>query len=151
MRFDFYDSKKRKKLLNELNSNFGISEIPRVLFETGKEKIRGFSGDLSVDEIYLFDRIANVEFLGIYLFKFELGHMRLGFDGAILLKNQINKNIALLDKEQASKWMNGHNIDMVLERGVYAVKYEDDVLGCGLSDGKHLINFVPKERRIRKS
>jgi NOL1/NOP2/fmu family ribosome biogenesis protein len=150
MKFDFYDSKRRKKLTSELNELFGISEIPKVLFETGKEKIRGFSGDLNVDEIYLIDKLANVEFLGLYLFKRELGHLRMGFDGTLLFKNQVVNGIVDINQEQAHLWMRGHNLDVSMNKGVYVIRFNGDFLGCTISDGRHLINFVPKERRIRK-
>ncbi len=151
MRVEFYDTKRRKKLLTQLNEQFGVSEIPRVLFETGKEKVRGFSGDLTIDELYSLDKIANVEFMGLYLFKQELGYLRIGFDGALLLKGQFSKNVAELTESQVLEWMNGKNLQMSLARGIYVVKCGEDVFGCGISDGHNLINFVPKERRIRRS
>lgn len=151
MNVEFYDSKKKRKLLAQLNSQFGVTEIPRVLFETGKEKVRGFSGDLTIDELYSLDRLANVEFMGLYLFRPDLGYLRISFDGALLLKEQISKNVVLLTDEQVEKWMNGASLELGLERGIYAVKHGEDVFGCGISDGKVLINFVPKERRIRRS
>lgn len=151
MKFAFYNSKERKKLIDELNRVFGITEIPKSLFEAGREKIRGFSGDLTIDEVYALDRLTNIEFMGMYLFKEDLGHLRIGFDSALLFKEQISKNFVEVNKEQIESWMRGHNLDISLERGIYAVKYNGDVFGCGLSDGKHLINFVPKERRIKKS
>jgi NOL1/NOP2/fmu family ribosome biogenesis protein len=151
MKVEFLDSKKRKKLLEELRERFGINELPKVLFETGREKVRGFSGDLTIDELYSLDRLANIEFMGMYLFKEDLGVLRLGFDCALLLKEQVSKNVIELTKEQLERWMTGHNLDIVKERGLYIVKHGQDVFGCGLSDGKHLINFVPKERRIRRS
>jgi len=151
MKVEFYDSKRRKKIIEELNSNFGITELPKVIFATGRDKMRGFSGDLTIDEIYSLDRLANVEFIGIYLFKEDLGHLRLGFDGAILLGKQIIKNIVEIDEKQLEKWMTGHSLEIPLERGMYAVRHNGDIFGCGLSDGKILINFVPKERRIRRS
>ena len=141
----------RKKLIEKLNSQFGITTLPPVLFETGKERIRGFSGDLTIDELYNLADISNVEFIGLYLFKQDMEFMRLGFDGALLLKDQIVKNVVNLKDEQVDKWMNGHNLDIVLEKGMYVVKHGEDVFGCGFSDGKGLINFVPKERRIRRS
>ena len=151
MRVEFYDTKKRKKLLVQLNEQFGVREIPRVLFETGKEKVRGFSGDLTIDELYSLDKLANVEFMGLYLFRPELGFLRISFDGALLLKEQFSKNVALLNEEQVEKWMNGASLELDLDRGIYVVKCGEDVFGCGISDGKVLINFVPKERRIRRS
>ncbi len=151
MRVEFYDTKKRKKLLTQLNEQFGVTEIPKILFETGKEKVRGFSGDLTIDELYSLDKIANVEFMGQYLFRHELGYLRIGFDGTIFLKNQFSKNIAELNESQVLEWMNGKSLQMNLARGIYVVKCGDDFFGCGISDGNNLINFVPKERRIRRN
>ena len=150
MRVEFYNSKKRKELLDELNEVFGIKQLPKVLFETGKEKVRGFTGDLTIDELYALDRLANVEFMGLYLFKKDMQFLRLGFDGAILLKDQIVKNVIEIDTDQLSKWMAGHNLDIIVPKGIYVVRCDGDVFGCGVSDGKHLINFVPKERRNRR-
>lgn len=151
MKVEFYNSKQRKELLEKLKSTFGIKEVPSILFETGKEKIRGFSGDLTIDELYALDRITNIEFLGLYLFRQELGYTRLGFDGALLLKDEISKNVVDIDSAQLEKWMTGHNLEIVKDRGIYVIKCGKDTFGCAISDGKHLINFVPKERRIRRS
>ena len=150
MKFEFYSSKKRKKLLFELNYRFGITEIPNILFQTGKDKIRAFSGNLSIDEIYVLDRLSNVEFMGLYLFKEELGHFRLGFDCTLLLNEQISKNFVEINEVQLERWIKGHNLDIALDKGIYVVRCGEDAFGCGLSDGKRLINFVPKERRIRR-
>lgn len=151
MKVEFYNSKQRKELLEKLNEVFGIENIPKVLFETGKEKIRGFSGDLTIDELYTLDRLTNIEFLGLYLFRQELGYLRLGFDGALLLKDQVVKGFVSIDQKQLDRWMTGHNIEMAIDRGIYVVKFGNDTFGCAISDGKQLINFVPKERRIRRS
>jgi len=152
MKVDFYDSKRRKKLIEQLNERFGITEIPTILFETGKEKIRGFTGDLTIDELYDLADIAHVEFLGLYLFKPEGERsIRVGFDGALLLKKQISKSIIDINDEQLAVWMCGDNLPFVLDKGMYIVRHGYDFFGCAISDGEKLINFVPKERRIRRS
>ena len=150
MKVEFYNSKQRKELLERLNKQFGITSLPSILFETGKERIRGFSGDLTIDELYSLADISNVEFIGLYLFKQDMEFIRLGFDGALFFKEQFSKNVVNLTDEQVDGWMNGHNLDVVLEKGIYVVKHGEDVFGCGVSDGKCLINFVPRERRIRR-
>lgn len=151
MKVEFYNSKKRKELIEKLNSQFGVKTLPPIIFETGKERIRGFSGDLTIDELYDLADIANIEYIGLYLLKQDMEFLRLGFDGAILLKDQYSKNIVELTDAQVDGWMNGHNLDVQLENGIYIVCHKGDVFGCGVSDGKHLINFVPKERRIRRN
>ena len=90
-------------------------------------------------------------FFGCFVFfRKEMKQLRLGFDGAILFKNQVVKNVFEISDEQLAKWMLGYNLDVSLDRGMWIVKHGHDVFGCGLSDSKHLINFVPKERRIRR-
>ena len=151
MNVEFYDSKRKKKLLEQLHIEFGMSEVPKVLFETGKERIRGFTGDLTIDELYNLADIANVEFMGLYLFRQEERFIRVSFDAMPLFKDQFTHHVVDLTYEQLEQWMHGHNIVMVLEKGLYVVRHNGDVFGCGISDGRVLINFVPKERRIRRS
>jgi NOL1/NOP2/fmu family ribosome biogenesis protein len=152
MNIEIYDSKKRKKFIEQLSERFGITEIPKMIFLTGRERLRGFTGDLDINEIYLLDRITNLEFLGMYLFKpDEERSVRLGFDASIIFSEQISKNVILLDELQFKEWIRGNNLNIKLAKGMYVVRYGDDFLGCGVSDSEKLINFVPKERRLRKS
>lgn len=151
MNIEIYDSKKRKKLIAQLTEQFGITEIPKTIFLTGKERVRGFTGDLDINELYLLDRITNLEFLGLYLFKpDEERSVRLGFDAEIIFRKQIVKNIIELNEEQFYKWIRGNNVEIDVQKGMYAIRFNGDFLGCGISDGQKLINFVPKDRRIRK-
>ena len=100
---------------------------------------------------FLFNQSSNFEFIGLYLLKQDMELFRLGFDGALFFKEQFSKNVVNLTDEQVDGWMNGHNLNVVLEKGMYVVKHDNDIFGCGFSDGKGLINFVPKERRIRRN
>ncbi|MGV8142721.1 MAG: methyltransferase RsmF C-terminal domain-like protein [Candidatus Pacearchaeota archaeon] len=152
MNLDIYDSKKRKKMLEQLNDRFGITEIPKFLFETGRERVRGFNGELTIDELYGLSRITNVEFLGLYLFRADEDRsVRLSFDACLLLADQITKNIIDIDNEQLKVWMRGDNLPIVMAKGMYIIRHGEDFLGCTVCDGEKLINFVPKERRLRKS
>ncbi|MSS74480.1 hypothetical protein EXS72_02460 [Candidatus Pacearchaeota archaeon] len=152
MKFEFYDSKKRKKLIEQLNERFGVTEIPKLLFETGKERVRGFTGDLTIDELYDLSKITNIEFLGAYLFKpDEERSVRLGFDACVLFNKQLSKNIIDISAEQLKIWMKGENLPFVIQKGMYLVRHENDFFGCAISDGEKLINFVPKERRLRRN
>ena len=40
MNINIYDSKRRKRLIEQLNERFGITEIPNFIFVTGKERVR---------------------------------------------------------------------------------------------------------------
>ena len=152
MNLKIYSSKTRKKLIEQLRERYGITEIPKFLFETGKERVRGFAGDLTFDELYELDGITNIEFLGLYLFRADDERsVRLSFDACLLFKEQITNNIIDIDDEQLKLWMRGENLPVAISGGMYIIRHSGDFFGCAVSDGEKLINFVPKERRIRKS
>ena len=152
MNIKFLKSSEKKKLLTELEEQFGITKLPYLLVETGKQKIRGFSGTMIKEEIIELGKIANVEIVGLYLVKREK-ELRLSLDATQILANKINKNILEINNKQVEEWLGGKNLDIQKESGIYIIKYKDtgDFIGCGISDGKKIINHIPKERRIRRS
>ncbi len=149
MNCKFIKTPEKRKIISELNAQFGIEELPYLLIETGKEKLRAFSGNLSKEEILSLAEIANIEIIGTYLLKKERS-LRLSFDATHLLKKQISKNILEINEEQAKEWMKGNNLQIKAEKGTFAIKYKKDFLGCGKSNEEVLFNYVPKDRRIRK-
>lgn len=146
----FIKSSGKKRIIEELNANFSISKLPYLLIESGKEKIRAFSGSLSKEEIIEIGKMTNVEGVGIYLIKKEKDGLRLSFDGAMLLKEQIVKNIIDINDKQLELWIRGNDLDIEIPAGIYAIRNNKDFLGCGKSNGKKIFNYVPKERRLRK-
>ncbi|MDP4039959.1 MAG: hypothetical protein Q8P57_05270 [Candidatus Pacearchaeota archaeon] len=146
----FIKSGEKKRLLNTLKEQFGISKLKSWIFvETGKGKIRGFSGSMTRDEIDELSEIANVEVIGLYLFRVENNRLRLSMDGSGIFGESANNGVVDIDENEMNVWIRGGNIERELENGIYIIKNGDDFLGCGISDGKKLINHVPKERRIR--
>ena len=51
MNAKFLSSGEKKKLLSELNERFGIEKLNYIFVETGKQKIRAFSGTLSKEKL----------------------------------------------------------------------------------------------------
>lgn len=161
MKVKFIKSNEKRRLVEKLNERFGIKEIPGILIETGKEKVRGFSGSMTREEIKELGEIANVEIIGLYLFKSEEVGLRLSLDGTHFFANQIIKGVIELSDSELESWMNG--FDLIIENlefkpknpeefgAVVVLRHGDDFVGCGLSNGEKIFNYVPKERRIRKS
>ena len=149
MNIRFLSSGEKKKLVNELEERFGIAKLPYLLIESGKSRIRGFSGSLSREELVRLSTLVRVEIVGLYLFRKEPFGLRLSVDGAILLKDEIDKNVIEIDKAQVASWMRGEDLQIEIEKGVYVVKHGRDVLGCGFSNGKKVYNYVPRERQVR--
>jgi NOL1/NOP2/fmu family ribosome biogenesis protein len=149
MNCKFIKTPEKRKIIKELNNQFGIKELPYLLIETGKEKIRAFSGSLSKEEILELAESANIEIIGIYILRKEQ-EFRLSFDAPHILKKQITKNIIEIDETQAKEWMKGNDLQIKEKKGTFVIKHKDDFLGCGKSNGETIFNYVPKDRRIRK-
>lgn len=139
----------RKALLASLTELYGIKDLPYLFLQTNKERMRAFSGDLSVAELLELDSVANVEIVGLYFAKPEYG-TRLSFDATHLIGHLIKKNILDLSEEEGKEWMRGNGLVRAVPRGVYVIRCGEDFMGCGYSDGEKMWNFVPKERRFRR-
>ncbi|MBM3232961.1 hypothetical protein FJZ18_02215 [Candidatus Pacearchaeota archaeon] len=149
MKVHFIKSSEKKDIIEELREIYGIEELPFLLIETGKDKIRGFTGSLSKDEISELSKITFIEGIGLYLIRREES-LRLSFDATQLLNDQINKSALDVSEEQAIQWLKGNDLDIKCLRGIVVVMFENIPLGCGKSTGERIVNHVPKERRLRK-
>ncbi len=169
MNCTFLSPAERAKLLAELEQQFGITSLPSILLETGKEKIRAFSGSLSQAELEELGSIANVEIIGLYVARKEHDlrnlsvpdgsreskpqdsrSFRLSFDATHLLALQLSKNIVDISGEQRAQWLRGNDLDLQAPKGTVIIRCGTDFLGCGKSTGSRIVNHVPKERRLRK-
>ena len=151
MNLRFIKSSEKKRIVEKLNEQFDIEKLPYLLIESGKEKIRAFSGSLSKEEIILIAQLTNIEAIGIYLIKREKENdLRFSFDAVHLLKNQIKKNIIEINDSQLHDWLKGQDLSMQAEKGNVIIKFKEDFIGSGKSNGERIFNYVPKERRLKK-
>ena len=148
MNLHFIKSNQKRKIVEQLKEQFGITELPYLLIESGKEKLRAFTGHLSKEEINEFNSALNLESIGLYLIRKEYD-LRLSFDAAHLLKEQISKNILKIDKEQFEQWIRGQDLEIQKPRGTYIIEFEGNFIGSGKSNEEKILNHVPKDRRLR--
>jgi NOL1/NOP2/fmu family ribosome biogenesis protein len=149
MNAKFIKSKEKKRILKELEDTYGISELNYLLIETGKKKIRAFSGDLSKEEISQLSEIINIEIIGMYLLSQKDVDLRLNFDAVPLLRHQITKKIIKITKDQYELWMRGHDLELKAPKGIAVIKYGDNLIGIGRSNEEKIFNYVPKERKLK--
>ncbi len=145
-------NKEVEKIKEQLKEQYGISELKGIMFETSKEKIRLFTGNLTRDEINRLIYNIRAELIGIYLGKREKDGIRLGFDALQLFKDVINRNVIEIDKENAKRWLNGEDIEVEMkgEGKFVIVGCDNNLIGCGKLNFEGVIkNYVPMERRIR--
>lgn len=149
MNVHFIKSSEKKQILAELEEIYGIKELNYMLIETGKKKIRAFSGDLTKEELYEISKYVNIELIGMYLISKKDDSMRINFDAVSLLRNEITKSKVKIKKEQCEQWVRGHDLVFATQRGVVVLEYENDLVGIGKSNGDKIFNYVPKERKIK--
>ena len=150
MKIDFLRSKEKKKIIEELNDNFGIEDFHYLLISSGKERIYGFSGSLSKEEIFELSEVANIELIGLYLFNKSGEDLRLSFDSTQLLGNKITKGTLEIDEQNIKYWMKGEDLEIKAPKGVFIINQGEDFLGFAKSNGDKIFNYVPKERRAKK-
>lgn len=151
MNVEFIKSTEKKKILAELEEFYGIEELNYMLIETGKKKIRGFSGSLTREEMFEMSKYVNIELIGMYIISKKDEDLRLNFDAVSLFRNEITKSIVEINKEQLEKWIRGHDLDMLCQRGLVVLSCDGDLVGIGKSNGERVFNYVPKERCVKSA
>lgn len=161
MTLSFVYGAEKKVLLKKLEY-YGIKKLPYLLSISGKDKVRGYTGSFSDNEIIEFDKQIGIDIFGLYLFHDHGDEVRLSFDGMLMLKDQITKNIFELTEAQVTEFFKGQDILLTNEekakvkadneeKGFKVLKYKDDLIGTGklLPIEGRIVNYLPKERRIK--
>jgi len=142
-------STEKKRITEQLESQFGINKLPYLLLRFGKEKIRAFSGSLSSQELSILDKNLRIESAGLYFAKQQNDGLRPSLDALHFLKERITKNILEINEEQAENWFKGHDLMIKSDNNFKILKNRGDLIGCGKSTGERITNFMPKERRVK--
>jgi len=168
MRYETLNKKQKEKLDNFFKDKYGL-ELKGQILKQSQEKLRIFTGNLSEHELAVLANTVRVETIGIYLATIDENKetheedIRFSFDASFLAK-KATKNIIELDDEQVKDWFQGN--DLIFEKQSPSsdklklasidypfvfLKYKDEIVGCGklTSDKDKILNFVPKERRIK--
>ncbi len=142
-------SSQKKKIIQQLNDQFGITDLPYLFLQFGKDKIRIYSGNLSKENLNNLDKNTRIENMGLYFARLQPDGVRLTIDGIQLVKGQITKNVMEINESQANEWLKGNDLDIKADIGFKILKNNNEYLGCGKSTGEKISNFIPKERRIK--
>jgi len=142
-------SSRKKKIIQQLEDQFGITRLPYLFLQFGKDKIRVYSGNLSKENLNNLDKNTRIENMGLYFARIQPDGIRLTIDGIQLVKDQITKNIMEINNNQAKDWFKGNDLDIKAESAFKILKNNNEFIGCGKSTGDRITNFVPKERRIK--
>ncbi|ASI98746.1 methyltransferase RsmF C-terminal domain-like protein [Thermococcus celer] len=88
---------------------------------------------------------------GVYFGRVESDGIRLSIEGSFLVGPHATKNVVELDDERAKMYLAGESVE-ITERELHGwviVRWRDYFLGSAKAKDGRLINYVPKDRRLR--
>ena len=141
------NKKESERILNRIKEQFGIKKID---FDCGILENKDGKIFLMTKDINKIDLSKlRINELGLYVARLDK-ELRLTIEGSQLFGKDATKNVYEINKERANSWMQGNDINCDEDfDGFVILKYKDDFLGTGkCKDGK-ILNYVPKERRIK--
>lgn len=140
-----FSNKEKKLLLKQLREQFDFSgKLDYSFFINQDKKIFIFNRDAEID----FSKIR-VNSLGFYFANIE-NSIRLTIEGSQLIGPCSKKNILDVDEFQLQDWIHGNDIETDKKfEGFVLIKNKNDFYGTGKYKEGKVINFVPKERRLK--
>lgn len=141
------NKKGSERVLGKIKEQFGIKNLDfdYGILQNKKGKIFLISKD--IDKIDL--RKLRINELGLYIARFDK-ELRLTIEGSQIFGKHANKNIYEINEEQAKLWLNGNDINCdKIFNGFVIIKYDNDFLGSGKWKDNKILNYIPKERRIK--
>lgn len=147
MNFRILNKKESNKILDKIKEQFGIKELRLDYgFIQIKDKIYLISKDLSkIDFKQL--RINNI---GLYFCGIEKSGFRLSIEGSQLIGNKSTKNVVELTDKELDYWFNGESLIRKDVYGYVLIKHKNDFLGSGYAKDGLVLNYLPKERRVKE-
>lgn len=138
-------SKEKKSLLKQLEEQFNFSEKLDYSFFINQDK-----------KIFIFNKSAEIDFskikvnsLGLYFANVE-NEIRLTIEGSQIIGPMSGKNILEVDEDQLQNWVHGRDIGTDKEfESFVLIKNKNDFYGTGKYKEGKIINFIPKERRLK--
>ena len=138
--------KEVKNILSLLDKQFNFKDrLDYVFLQNEKGKL--FIANKDVFDID-FKKIR-INSLGLYFGQLKDNEIRLSIEGSQLIGPSSKKNILELTNKQKEEWMKGIDISYNGKPGFVLIKYGNDFIGCGKITKDKILNFVPKERRLK--
>lgn len=143
------NSKEVKKILSWLKEQYGIKDlrIDEVFLKSAKDKIYLVSKKISELE----PKNLRINLIGMYFAKEEPNGFRLSIEGSQIIGPKATKNVAFLDDDQVKRWIRGEDIEYEEGlQGFVIIKGDNDFYGVGNYKEGRILNYVPKDRRIKR-
>ena len=95
-------------------------------------------------------KISDTGRMGIYFGRIESDGIRLTIEGAFLVGSKATKNVFELDDERARRYLAGESVEIEETiNGWVILRWRYYYLGSAKAKNGRLLNYIPKERRLR--
>lgn len=139
---------------NEIGKTSDAELVKRLLLEN-----YGYAPDLIYEirgnhsKVYAYKpcglKISDTGRRGVYFGRIESDGIRLTIEGAFLIGSRATKNVVELDDERARRYLAGESVEVDVPDGWVLLKWRSYYLGSAKAKDGKLLNYVPKERRLR--
>jgi len=146
-KYKLLNRKAIKEILALIKQQWGAEiDLDYAVLQDTKNKI--YLINKKIAEIDL-DKLR-VNSMGIYFGLITNNELRLSIEGSEIIGPQAKKNIIELTEEQKKAWLRGEDIEFNHNDETFVLlKYNFDFLGTGKYKQGKILNYVPKERRLR--
>jgi len=138
-------NKDKKLLIKNLEEQFGfLGKLNYSFFVNSNKRVFILNPNVDID----FSKI-HVNSLGLYFANIEK-ELRLSIEGSQLIGPHSTKNILELNETKLKSWISGKDITTQEEfSGFVLIKHNNDFYGTGKYKDNKILNYIPKERRIK--
>ena len=143
MELKILNSKEIKSLLAQIEEQFEAKLDKNYVFLNNNDRIYIVTKKISKID---FSKLR-MNSLGMYIGTIEKDGFRPSIEGSQLIGKTAKKNIV---KVNPINWLQGKQIDIEHANSYVLIKYENDFLGSGKIKNNILLNYVPKERRLKE-
>ena len=138
------NKKEIKEIQGLIKEQFDVDfEFSDAVLRDNNDKIYLISNDFKNVEL-----TGRINSMGMYFCKIQNGRIRLSIEGSQIVKGE--KNVIEIEDSEVKKWLMGEELKTEKDlKGFVIIKNKDDYLGCGEVKEGRILNYVPKDRRIR--
>ncbi|MBC8444307.1 hypothetical protein H8D83_01845 [Candidatus Woesearchaeota archaeon] len=141
------NNKEIKKITEILKQQFGFKEkLDYVFLMNQRNRLYLINKDLAKLNL----ETLRIDSIGLYFGEYRRDEVRLSIEGGQMIGKKVTKNIIELNDREAEEWLTGQDIHKKSNvSGFVILKHKEDILGCGRYKEEKILNYVPKERRLR--
>ena len=146
MQYKIITKKETKQIITKIKQQYNIKKLELdYIFLKNKERILVVSDKLSKVDL----SNLNINAIGLY-FANVTNKIRLTIEGSQIIGSLATSNVLEINEEQLKDYFDGNdlNTDKTFKDFVI-LKYKDMFLGTGKYKESKIINFFPKERRVK--